>query len=317
MNKENINSRQAQDLYAAYKRISFEENGSLSDDPTSFLFFNIMINSFVAEMQEQRGFLLRLKDAAEATEYLKTDESMQGWIRFIEDFREHPPFLEFYALAQNADGWELSGIPVMQEHYAPKKNQDGRWNIDSTYILLLLFRTWCIGCETHEEIARKMIEVIDDFAPSLDALKPVLEELESARQDGLCARKMPGGIMVYKSYVATHMLEKDMPSQEPSYYSDKEIAIALRAPFSFTVEDHFAISGRGSVLVGRIDSGVIKIGSKVRLRSHPDISLTVYAIELNRNLKDEAYFCEHVGIMFQGKKDLSFVEAGEVLLAIN
>ena len=104
-----------------------------------------------------------------------------------------------------------------------------------------------------------------------------------------------------------------MNSSNDRHYSANEISIALRSPVLFTVLEHFAIPGRGSVLFGRIDSGIIKIGTKLCPRSTPTMTLEVDAIELNRKLREEVYFCELVGLMFLDR-DLSSIKKGEVLM---
>jgi hypothetical protein len=195
-----ITSLQADNLHRIYcEDISFESDGSLSNDPKSHICFRLMMVYFVEAMHDQHALLLRLKAVAEATEYLDTDEIMQTLIRSVETLKDIPTFREFYALERDSDeGWNLADMPVLRKIQAPLKNPHGSWHIDSSYMVLLLWRSWCYGCDTLEMTARKMIEVVDLYARAIDAQKTVIEVLENAHQDGVCAKKVSGGILTYR-----------------------------------------------------------------------------------------------------------------------
>lgn len=94
-------------------------------------------------------------------------------------------------------------------------------------------------------------------------------------------------------------------------YGPKRISAGLRGSFHFAVSESFNIPGRGSVLTGKILSGVVKVGDMVVLNSNGNnLNLRVSFIELNRELIQEAYFTESVGLLFEAV-DLSFSRSGD------
>ena len=84
--------------------------------------------------------------------------------------------------------------------------------------------------------------------------------------------------------------------------------------FLMPIEDIFSISGRGTVVTGRVERGVIKVGEEVEIVGmQPDISKTVVTgVEMFRKLLDQGQAGDNVGILLRGtKKDE--VERGQVL----
>ena len=84
-------------------------------------------------------------------------------------------------------------------------------------------------------------------------------------------------------------------------------------PFLMCIEDVFSIEGRGTVVTGRVERGIIKKMSEVEIVGLRDIQKTVATdIEMFRKLLDEARAGENVGVLLRGiKKDQ--VERGQVL----
>ncbi len=84
-------------------------------------------------------------------------------------------------------------------------------------------------------------------------------------------------------------------------------------PFLMPVEDVFSISGRGTVVTGRIDRGTIKVGEEVEIVGLTDTTKTVVTgVEMFRKLLDEGRAGDNVGALLRGtKKDE--VERGQVL----
>ena len=87
-------------------------------------------------------------------------------------------------------------------------------------------------------------------------------------------------------------------------------------PFLMPVEDVFSISGRGTVVTGRVECGVIKIGDEVEIVGFKDtVKTTVTGIEMfNKELKD-AQPGDNVGILIRGIKKED-VERGQVLAKV-
>jgi elongation factor Tu len=84
-------------------------------------------------------------------------------------------------------------------------------------------------------------------------------------------------------------------------------------PFLLPIEDVFSISGRGTVVTGRIERGVVKVGEEVEIVGlRPTQKTTCTGVEMFRKLLDEGRAGDNVGILLRGtKKD--DVERGQVL----
>ncbi|MCL2085525.1 elongation factor Tu [Candidatus Saccharibacteria bacterium] len=87
----------------------------------------------------------------------------------------------------------------------------------------------------------------------------------------------------------------------------------LDKPFLMPVEDVFSISGRGTVVTGRIEQGVVKVGEEVEIVGiRPTSKTTVTGVEMFRKLLDEGQAGDNVGLLLRGvEKD--GVERGQVL----
>ena len=84
-------------------------------------------------------------------------------------------------------------------------------------------------------------------------------------------------------------------------------------PFLMPIEDVFSISGRGTVVTGRIERGVIKVGEEVQIVGIRDTQSTVCTgVEMFRKLLDEGRAGENVGVLLRGTKREE-VERGQVL----
>ena len=83
--------------------------------------------------------------------------------------------------------------------------------------------------------------------------------------------------------------------------------------FLMPIEDIFSISGRGTVVTGRIERGIVKVGDEVEIVGIHDTSKTVVTgVEMFRKLLDEGQAGDNVGVLLRGtKKDE--VERGQVL----
>jgi elongation factor Tu len=90
---------------------------------------------------------------------------------------------------------------------------------------------------------------------------------------------------------------------------------ATDKPFLLPVEDVFSISGRGTVVTGRIDQGIVNTGDEVEIVGIRDTQKTVVTgVEMFRKILDEGRAGDNVGCLLRGtKKDE--VERGQVLAA--
>jgi len=84
-------------------------------------------------------------------------------------------------------------------------------------------------------------------------------------------------------------------------------------PFILPIEDVFSISGRGTVVTGRVERGIIKVGEEIEIIGiHPTTKTTCTGVEMFRKLLDEGRAGENVGVLLRGTKRED-VERGQVL----
>ncbi|EIK43547.1 elongation factor Tu [Cellvibrio sp. BR] len=88
---------------------------------------------------------------------------------------------------------------------------------------------------------------------------------------------------------------------------------AIDQPFLMPVEDVFSISGRGTVVTGRVERGVVKVGEEIAIVGLKDtVKTTCTGVEMFRKLLDEGRAGENVGVLLRGTKR-DDVERGQVL----
>ena len=97
---------------------------------------------------------------------------------------------------------------------------------------------------------------------------------------------------------------------------DKYIPVPKRdveKPFLMPVEDVFSISGRGTVVTGRIERGIVKVNEEVEIIGLKDtVKTTCTGVEMFRKLLDEGQAGDNVGVLLRGTKRED-VERGQVL----
>ena len=95
------------------------------------------------------------------------------------------------------------------------------------------------------------------------------------------------------------------------YFPEPERAVD--GAFLMPIEDVFSISGRGTVVTGRIERGIIKVGEEIEIVGIKDTATTtVTGVEMFRKLLDEGRAGDNVGILVRGTKRED-VERGQVL----
>ncbi len=88
---------------------------------------------------------------------------------------------------------------------------------------------------------------------------------------------------------------------------------AIDRPFLMPVEDVFSISGRGTVVTGRIERGVIKVGEEIEIVGIiPTVKTTCTGVEMFRKLLDQGQAGDNVGVLLRGTKREE-VQRGQVL----
>ncbi|MEL6117498.1 elongation factor Tu [Photobacterium sp. SP02] len=88
---------------------------------------------------------------------------------------------------------------------------------------------------------------------------------------------------------------------------------AIDKPFILPIEDVFSIQGRGTVVTGRVEQGIVRVGDEVAIVGIKDtITTTCTGVEMFRKLLDEGRAGENVGVLLRGTKR-DEVERGQVL----
>ncbi|ENU22219.1 elongation factor Tu [Acinetobacter proteolyticus] len=96
-----------------------------------------------------------------------------------------------------------------------------------------------------------------------------------------------------------------------SYIPEPERAIDKA--FLMPIEDVFSISGRGTVVTGRVEAGIVKVGEEVEIVGIKDtVKTTVTGVEMFRKLLDEGRAGENCGVLLRGTKRED-VQRGQVL----
>src|SRR6266436_996799 len=88
---------------------------------------------------------------------------------------------------------------------------------------------------------------------------------------------------------------------------------AIDQPFLMPIEDVFSISGRGTVVTGRVERGIVRVGDEIEIVGlKPTIKTTCTGVEMFRKLLDEGQAGDNVGVRLRGTKREE-VERGQVL----
>ncbi|MFA7387651.1 MAG: elongation factor Tu, partial [Thiohalobacteraceae bacterium] len=150
----------------------------------------------------------------------------------------------------------------------------------------------------------------------------LLELVEMEVRDLLSSYEFPGDDTPIVTGSALKALEGDtseigIPSIEKlvaaldSYIPEPERAID--GAFLMPIEDVFSISGRGTVVTGRIERGIVKVGDTVEIVGiRATTSTTVTGVEMFRKLLDQGQAGDNVGVLLRGTKR-DDVERGQVL----
>ena len=84
-------------------------------------------------------------------------------------------------------------------------------------------------------------------------------------------------------------------------------------PFLMPIEDVFSISGRGTVVTGRVERGIVKVGEEIEIIGlKPTIKTVVTGVEMFRKLLDQGEAGDNIGALLRGTKREE-VERGQVL----
>ena len=150
----------------------------------------------------------------------------------------------------------------------------------------------------------------------------LLELVEMEVRELLSKYDFPGDDVPIVKGSALKALEGDQSEiGEPSIFAladalDSYIPTPERAidkPFLLPIEDVFSISGRGTVVTGRVERGVVKVGEEIEIVGiKPTVKTTCTGVEMFRKLLDQGQAGDNVGILLRGTKRED-VERGQVL----
>ena len=113
-----------------------------------------------------------------------------------------------------------------------------------------------------------------------------------------------------QSDIGVKAIEKLVEAMD-TYFPQPERAIDK--PFLLPIEDVFSISGRGTVVTGRVERGIVKVGEEVEIVGLKDtVKTTCTGVEMFRKLLDEGRAGDNVGVLLRGTKREE-VERGQVL----
>ncbi|HLY55050.1 MAG TPA: EF-Tu/IF-2/RF-3 family GTPase, partial [Stellaceae bacterium] len=86
-------------------------------------------------------------------------------------------------------------------------------------------------------------------------------------------------------------------------------------PFLMPIEDVFSISGRGTVVTGRVERGIVKVGDEIEIVGlRPTVKTVVTGVEMFRKLLDQGEAGDNIGALLRGTRREE-VERGQVLAA--
>jgi len=152
--------------------------------------------------------------------------------------------------------------------------------------------------------------------------KELLELVEMEVRELLSVYKFPGDDTPVVIGSALKALEGDESEiGTPSIWKliaamDDYIPVPERPvdmPFLLPIEDVFSISGRGTVVTGRVERGIVKVGEEVEIVGIKDtVKTTCTGVEMFRKLLDEGRAGDNVGVLLRGTKRED-VERGQVL----
>ena len=161
------------------------------------------------------------------------------------------------------------------------------------------------------------VDMVDD--------KELLELVELEVRELLSKYEFPGDVIPIVKGSALKALEGDTGEMgEQSIMKlmeavDSYIPEPQRAtdkPFLMPVEDVFSISGRGTVVTGRIERGIVKVGQEIEIIGlRPTVKTTITGIEMFRKLLDEGRAGDNAGCLLRGTKKEE-VERGQVIAAV-
>jgi elongation factor Tu len=161
-------------------------------------------------------------------------------------------------------------------------------------------------------VALNKVDMVDD--PEL------LDLVELEVRELLSQYEFPGDEIPVVRLSALKAMEGDEAAQADVIKLmeevDRYVPMPQRAvdkPFLMPIEDIFSISGRGTVVTGRVEQGIVKVGEEMEIVGiRPTVKRVVTGVEMFRKLLDEGQAGDNVGLLLRGT-DREEVERGQVI----
>ena len=178
----------------------------------------------------------------------------------------------------------------------------------------------------HILLARQVgVPALVVFLNKMDLADPDLVELvEMELRELLSSYQFPGDDIPIVKGSAVAALEDKTPEIGENAILELMAAVdsyipqperAIDRPFLMPVEDVFSISGRGTVVTGRVERGVVKVGEEVEIIGLKNtVKTVVTGVEMFRKLLDSGQAGDNIGALLRGTKRED-VERGQVLAA--
>jgi elongation factor Tu len=161
------------------------------------------------------------------------------------------------------------------------------------------------------------VDMVDD--PEL------LELVELEVRELLSKYQFPGDkTPIVKGSALKALQSESKDPNAPEYKSIMELMDAIDSyipqpkrdidkPFLMPIEDVFSIAGRGTVVTGRVERGIVKVGDEIEIVGlKPTVKTTCTGVEMFRKLLDQGQAGDNVGVLLRGTKREE-VERGQVL----
>jgi len=161
-------------------------------------------------------------------------------------------------------------------------------------------------------VALNKVDAVDD--------KELLDLVELEVRELLKSYQFPGDEMPVVKVSALKAMQGDAEAEKSILTLmeavDKYIPIPERPvdrPFLMPIEDVFSISGRGTVVTGRVEQGKVKVGEEIEIVGiRPTFKRVVTGVEMFKKLLDEGMAGDNVGLLLRGTEKEE-VERGQVL----
>jgi len=161
-------------------------------------------------------------------------------------------------------------------------------------------------------VALNKVDMVDD--------EELLDLVELEVRELLTANEFPGDDVPVMRVSALKALEGDGPAQDQlmalmdavDTYVPEPVR-ELDKPFQLPIEDVFTISGRGTVVTGKVEQGVVKVGDEVEIVGlRPTQKTVCTGVEMFKKLLDQGQAGDNIGALLRGTKKED-VERGQVL----